>query len=77
MNQNPGDHYNDYGLTSEITVPEETRQFNFWTHQIHIFFIKRFLPACHHLLKVRSLVRRAMNQSKDCMASIEPNIAGC
>ena len=25
-------------------IDEATRKFNFWTHQIHIFFVRKFFP---------------------------------
>lgn len=78
-NQNPGDSDRDYGVSPFMLITEETRQFNFWTHQIHIFFIQKFLPACHHLLNVKGRVHRAMDKSKNalCMTSSQANIAGC
>jgi len=35
------------------TVDEATRRFNFWTHQIHIFFVWKFLPSARLLLETR------------------------
>ena len=26
-------------------IDEATRKFNFWTHQIHIFFVRKFFPT--------------------------------
>ena len=39
--------------SSPSGVDEATRQFNFWTHQIHSFFVEKFLPAAQLLLAVR------------------------
>ncbi len=48
----------DYWLliTEEIEeeMDEETREFNFWTHQIHIFFLRKLFPAYEHMLEVQS-----------------------
>ena len=38
-------------------LDEATRQFNFWTHQLHIFFVRKFFPAAHKLLYLKQLVR--------------------
>lgn len=38
-------------------LDEATRQFNFWTHQLHIFFVRKFFPAAHKLLFLKQLVR--------------------
>ncbi|XP_038047444.1 radial spoke head 10 homolog B-like [Patiria miniata] len=36
----------------EEDMDEETRQFNFWTHQIHIFFIRKLFRAHEHMNKL-------------------------
>lgn len=33
-------------------MDEETREFNFWTHQIHIFFIRKVFRANEHMTKL-------------------------
>ncbi|KAK7100769.1 radial spoke head 10 homolog B-like isoform X2 [Littorina saxatilis] len=40
----------------EEELDEETRRFNFWTHQVHIFFTRKFFGPSEHLLKVKRLV---------------------
>ena len=35
-------------------MDEQTREFNFWTHQIHIFFLRKLFPAYEHMLEVES-----------------------
>ena len=35
-------------------MDEETREFNFWTHQIHIFFLRKLFPAYEHMLEMHS-----------------------
>jgi len=51
-------------LTDEDDLEEEldeaTRQFNFWTHQIHIFFVRKFLPAAESMVKLKHAVERRM-----------------
>ena len=43
-------------FTEEIEeeMDEETREFNFWTHQIHIFFLRKLFPAYEHMLEMQS-----------------------
>lgn len=36
-------------------MDEATRDFNFWTHQINIFFIKKLFPAYEHMQDVLAL----------------------
>ncbi|XP_072016085.1 radial spoke head 10 homolog B-like isoform X2 [Amphiura filiformis] len=38
----------------EEEMDEETREFNFWTHQIHIFFLRKLFPAYQHMLELQS-----------------------
>ena len=38
-------------------LDDATRQFNFWTHQLHIFFVRKFFPIAHKYLFLRQLVR--------------------
>ena len=35
-------------------MDEETRRFNFWTHQINIFFLRKLFPAHEHMRDVES-----------------------
>jgi hypothetical protein len=55
-------------------IDEATRQFNFWTHQIHIFFIRKFFPAAQLLFTVRERARAdaELEQLKDAR-----RLAGC
>lgn len=49
----------------EDELDEATRQFNFWTHQVHIFFVRKFFPAAEKFLQLRQLVeRRNMEMTK-------------
>ena len=41
-------------------VDEATRQFNFWTHQIHSFFTSKFLPSAQLLLAMRRRLKSEM-----------------
>nr|XP_054772682.1 LOW QUALITY PROTEIN: radial spoke head 10 homolog B-like [Lytechinus pictus] len=38
----------------EEEMDEETRRFNFWTHQINIFFLRKLFPAHEHMRGVQS-----------------------
>ena len=38
----------------EEEVDEETRRFNFWTHQINIFLLRKLFPAHQHLMDVQA-----------------------
>ncbi|XP_059162834.1 radial spoke head 10 homolog B-like [Physella acuta] len=43
----------------------ETKAFNFWTHQIHIFFVRKFFPHAERYLSVLKAERiRRLNESK-------------
>ena len=44
----------------EEDLDEATRQFNFWTHQIHIFFGRKFLPAAQNMIKLKHAVERKL-----------------
>ena len=51
----------------EEELDEATRQFNFWTHQVHIFFVRKFFPAAEKFLQLRQLVEQrniAMSKQK-------------
>ncbi|XP_070555862.1 radial spoke head 10 homolog B-like [Ptychodera flava] len=37
----------------EEVMDEDVRQFNFWTHQIHIFFIRKLFPAHENMEQVK------------------------
>ena len=38
-------------------LDEATRQFNFWTHQLHIFFVRKFFPVAQHRIFLNELIR--------------------
>ena len=38
-------------------LDEATKQFNFWTHQVHIFFVRQFFPAAQRMFILRKLVQ--------------------
>ncbi|KAK6188921.1 hypothetical protein SNE40_004999 [Patella caerulea] len=40
----------------EEELDEATRRFNFWTHQIHIFFVRKFLPAADRMATIKNAV---------------------
>ena len=40
----------------EEELDEETRHFNFWTHQVHIFFTRKFFNAAEHLIAIKKMV---------------------
>ncbi|PIK56756.1 putative radial spoke head 10-like B [Apostichopus japonicus] len=42
-------------VSGEEEMDEATRDFNFWTHQINIFFIKKLFPAYEHMQDVLAL----------------------
>lgn len=45
---------------------DETRKFNFWTHQLFIFFVMKFFPAYHNHASLNQLVKeRSANKSGD------------
>ncbi|XP_002736533.2 uncharacterized protein LOC100375134 [Saccoglossus kowalevskii] len=34
-------------------MDESVREFNFWTHQIHIFFMRKLFPAFEHMERIK------------------------
>ena len=50
----------EYAEEAEEELDEETRQFNFWTHQVHIFFVRKFLPAAQKLVLLQQLVQERL-----------------
>ncbi|KAL8580369.1 hypothetical protein ACOMHN_037468 [Nucella lapillus] len=44
------------GEGEEEELDEETRHFNFWTHQVHIFFTRKFFTAAEHLIALKKLL---------------------
>ena len=65
----------------DITEPEEeveeeldeaTRQFNFWTHQIHIFFVKKFFPAAERLQMIKQrIASQKLEEAKERVKSAQ------
>ena len=54
--------FNTYFYLGDLEAEEEeldeaTRQFNFWTHQVHIFFVRKFFPAAQRMLILMKLVQ--------------------
>ena len=41
----------------EEPVDEETQRFNFWTHQIHIFFVCKFFPAVERYQTIQCMAQ--------------------
>ncbi|XP_060605210.1 radial spoke head 10 homolog B-like isoform X2 [Ruditapes philippinarum] len=61
-------HTQDVEEEIEEDLDEATRQFNFWTHQIHIFFVRKFLPAAQNMVHLKQAVEKRMQQEmKDSM----------
>ncbi|XP_046357024.1 radial spoke head 10 homolog B-like [Haliotis rufescens] len=55
----------DHEVEVEVELDEATRLFNFWTHQIHIFFVRKFFPAAEKLADLKRLVeKRQLDESK-------------
>ena len=53
-----------YDVVDEI---DETRKFNFWTHQLFIFFVMKFFPAYHNYTTLQQLAQqRAENPVPFC-----------
>lgn len=57
----------------EEELDEATRQFNFWTHQVHIFFVRKFFPAAqnHQVVNMR-LKERVMCEAAGGGAGVRP-----
>ena len=48
----------------EEELDEATRQFNFWTHQVHIFFVRKFFTAAqNHALVTARLHERLASEA--------------
>ncbi|XP_074640296.1 radial spoke head 10 homolog B-like [Tubulanus polymorphus] len=46
------------GENVEDELDENTRQFNFWTHQVHIFYVRKFFPAADKMNLLQELVMK-------------------
>ena len=44
------------GDEEEEELDEATRQYNFWTHQVHIFFVRKFFPAAQHFAVIKQIL---------------------
>ena len=40
----------------EEELDDATKQFNFWTHQVHIFFVRKFFPAAHRYMVLKGMI---------------------
>lgn len=47
----------EYGEPSSEDLDQATKKYNFWTHQIHIFFIQKFIGPAQKLLELRQIAR--------------------
>ena len=45
-------------------LDEKTKLFNFWTHQLHIFFVRKYFPAAQKMATLRRLVEEALEQKR-------------
>ncbi|XP_052274745.1 radial spoke head 10 homolog B-like isoform X2 [Dreissena polymorpha] len=76
-----GTKLNKKGDEEEEELDEATRQFNFWTHQIHIFFARKFLPAAEKMIRLKHAVQKRLQSQVQEVAStsatnaevVEPN----
>ncbi|ESO92384.1 hypothetical protein LOTGIDRAFT_233146 [Lottia gigantea] len=50
------DRISDGENEEEEELDEATRRFNFWTHQIHIFFVRKFFPAAERMSVIRTAI---------------------
>ena len=41
---------------ADAEIDADTKRFNFWTHQIHIFFVQKFFPAAQNFLTLKEAV---------------------
>lgn len=57
----------------EEELDPDTRKFNFWTHQVHVFFHMKFLKAAQHFITVKKAVESRRIQEKLLQAFIAKN----
>lgn len=50
-----GEEIADQEVQADEEMDEATRDFNFWTHQINIFFLRKLFPAYEHMQDVIAL----------------------
>ncbi|BFY99925.1 hypothetical protein BsWGS_02965 [Bradybaena similaris] len=52
-----------------LFVDDETRQFNFWTHQIHIFFVRKFFPHMERHIEIKKRIEaRILEEARQKLA---------
>ncbi|CAG5118523.1 unnamed protein product, partial [Candidula unifasciata] len=50
---------------------EETRKFNFWTHQIHIFFVSKFFPHMEKYLELQKRIEdRKLEEARNKLKAV-------
>lgn len=54
----------DEAEEQEEPLDEETKLFNFWTHQLHIFFVRKYFPAAQKMSTVRRLVAETLEKRR-------------
>lgn len=57
-----GDDIPETEVPGEEEMDDATRDFNFWTHQINIFFIKKLFPAYEHEQDVHVLAEKVHHE---------------
>ncbi|XP_013404281.1 radial spoke head 10 homolog B [Lingula anatina] len=43
-------------VVEEEELDEDTRKYNFWTHQVHIFFMRKFFPAYENMSMLNHMI---------------------
>lgn len=56
MENGPGHHRLIQVDGEDEELDENTRRFNFWTHQVHIFFTRKFFDAAEHLISLKKIL---------------------
>lgn len=44
----------------EEELDEATRLFNFWTHQVHIFFVRKLFPAADKMIEIQNRIKKIL-----------------
>ena len=57
----------------EEELDEDTRRFNFWTHQVHIFFTRKFFDAAEHLIRIKKLLEGRLLEDSLRRVSMAPS----
>ncbi len=68
------------GDEEEEELDEATRQFNFWTHQVHIFFVRKFFPSAQHYALIQQCLAdkyssAAVELTVDCVTGADSAIS--